>query len=652
MEVGGGLNKKIDRYLYQAYCLLRRSILFKNELGRIQHYYEIIRPSDYYDVGIGAMRLFLKSIVVSSIIIVSAFIMMTPNLFSCGIVLILVLLIKHQVIIDGIEREEYRLLKQLEIFIAEVRHHYTFQGMVEEALESSLEGAKYEISIHIKLICEMLQSGEDCDFTNYKDVAPHKIFITFLALCQTTIVYGDTIKDGRSLFLNNLASIKREINTEILKRDKIRHTFSGLLFVTILPVFFLEKIAFWGMSNISSLSSYYKGGYGMSVTLLIFLLTFLAYRLILLLRTSTTIRVSQYILLERLTRVGWIKNMVSNWYNNNPLSGKKINELLKKVGNGMTLPQYIVQVGIIYVTSFIIIQFIISNVIIQSRWNILNDGNRLYATSIIESKDRLEIFEKIMKDSVDKYSSYPIRNRWWEKIIYKTDGINELEQVMKEDVIEENPNIHIEIIDVLVKETVKRIVDYQQYYYRWYYLPLSCLISISLGYIPKIVLYCKNLLRNSIMEDEVLSFYSIITMLMYIPRMHVSTLLDWLEIYSEVFQESLMECVDNYTYDEEIALARLIEKEPFLPFVRLVQNLEACDKVGVERAFDELEGQREFHIEKRKQDNEIQISNKGVIGKIAAYMPLLTTISLYLIVPFILESIRMFMNYISQINAY
>ncbi len=650
--MGGGLTRIINSCLYKVYCFLHRSILFKNEIDRIQHYYEIISPSDYYDVGIGTVKLFLKSMIVSCIIIISAFIMMSPNLYSYGMVLVLVSLIKHQVIIDGIEREEYRLLKQLEIFMGEVRHHYTFQGMVEEALDASLEEADYEISIHIKLICEMLQSGEDCDFINYKELAPHKLFITFLALCQTTMVYGDTVKDGKSLFLKNLASIKREINTEILKRDKIRHTFSGLLFITILPAFFLEKIEHWGISNLPSLSSYYKGGYGITVTILIFLLTFFAYRLVILLRATTTIRPSQYRLLERLAQVRFIKKMISTWYNDNPIKGNKINELLKKVGNGMTLPQYLVQVGLIYIASFLVLQIIICNVIIQSRWNVMNDGSGLYATSFIENKDKIERYDLVMKDSASKYKTYPITNRWWEKIIYKSDGMKELEQVIKEEVMDSNPDIHIGTIDALVDEIVYRVVDYQQYYYRWYYLLFSCLISIALGHMPKIMLHVKNILRNSAMEDEVLSFYSIITMLMYIPRMHVSILLDWLEIFSQVFQESLTECIDNYTYDEEVAFNQLKEKEPYLPFVRLIQNLEACDKVGVERAFDELSGQREFYIEKRKQDNEIQISNKGVIGKVVAYMPFISTIGLYLIIPFVLESIRMFMNYVTQINTY
>lgn len=55
-------------------------------------------------------------------------------------------------------------------------------------------------------------------------------------------------------------------------------------------------------------------------------------------------------------------------------------------------------------------------------------------------------------------------------------------------------------------------------------------------------------------------------------------------------------------------------------------------------------------MEKRKQDNEIFISNKGTLGKIAAYIPMILVIGLYLIVPFILESLSQLSGYMSQMN--
>lgn len=645
-------NKQVKSFLYKGYSIFYKNIFFRKELARIRHYYEIIRPGDYYDIGIGTMKIFLKSTVISMVVFLFALLMMKKNLYSYIMSILMSILLKQQIIMSGIEREEYKLLKQFERFLGEVRHHYTFQGSVEEALDYSLEEAEYDISLHINRIYEILLSGEACDLTVYKNTVPHKLLVTFLGLCQTTIIYGDTIKDEKSMFLTNLASMKREMNTEILKKDKIRYTFSGLLFIAILPVFFLEKIEHWGTSNIPSLSLYYQGGYGITVAILIFFLTYIAYQFILLLKATTHIKYSQYTLLERLTQVKWIQRCISFWYQTYPLKGKKICQLLKKAGDGMTLPQYLIQVGLIQIVSFLMIQFIIGNIVIQSKWNAIHYGSGLYESSAIEKRDKLEKYQQVIWDNANEYKGYSLNMKWWKKIIYSQENISKLKEAIRDNIRNHNSDIYIGTVDILTEEAMDRIIRYQSYYYRWYLLPLSCLFSIGLGYVPKLILYFKIFLRDSIMEDEVLSFYSIILMLMYIPMIHVSIILEWLEIFSEVFQESLIECVDNYTYDEEIAFENLIEQEPYLPFVRLIQNLEACDKVGIERAFDELAGQRGFLIEKRKQDNEIQISNKGVIGKVVAYVPLFVTISLYLIIPFVLESIRMFMNYVNQMNAY
>jgi hypothetical protein len=182
-------------------------------------------------------------------------------------------------------------------------------------------------------------------------------------------------------------------------------------------------------------------------------------------------------------------------------------------------------------------------------------------------------------------------------------------------------------------------------------IALIILISYIAGKIPDILLKLRVFLMKSNMEDEVLSFHSIIIMLMYIKRMDVETILEWLENYSEIFKNSISECSDNYTYDSVQALEELKEKEPYMPFVKIVENLEACDNVGIEAAFEEIHSQKQYYIEKRKQDNEINISNKGAIGRFIAFIPMVATIGLYLIIPFVMESIKGLMESVNIING-
>ena len=55
-------------------------------------------------------------------------------------------------------------------------------------------------------------------------------------------------------------------------------------------------------------------------------------------------------------------------------------------------------------------------------------------------------------------------------------------------------------------------------------------------------------------------------------------------------------------------------------------------------------------MEKRKQDNEINIANSGAIARFVSFIPMVVTIGLYLIVPFVIQSLWELMGYAGQIS--
>lgn len=638
--------------MYLGYLVFHNCFFTRRYVEKLRHLYELVKPTDEYNIGIYTMKLLLKSIVICLLLIWYTLNLKNSTIYNYGMILTLAYLFGNQIIINGIEKEEYKLLKQLEKYLGEVRHYFHGNGTVEEAIYDSLEEAEYEISLHIGRIYEILMEGDELEISNYREIAPNKFLVTFVALCQSTIVYGDTIKSGKSIFLANLNHLKNEINTEILKREKMKHIFSGLIFISILPVFFLKSIENWGILNLPRLAEYYHGAYGIIVSILIFITTIISYRIIFYLKTNMELRRRDNPYLERISRLKIVNEYIVSWCNNHPIRAKKLNELVRKVGDGMTLRQYLTQKLLIAVGSMILIHIIIVNIIVVSRWNTVHMVGDYSGISFTDEKKEIQLYQAIIEDNTKEYKDYGGIKK---KIIFFNHDPSEeylkLSSLIKDSISKKNHEIHTYTIDILVDEILARIKEYQSYGYAWYYIPLSYCLSFFISYIPYLLFQCKKIFQNMDMENEVIQFQSIIIMLMYLPRMNVSIILEWLENFSEVFQGSIMECVDNYSYDEEMAFRKLKEAEPFLPFIRIIQNLEACDKVGVEKAFDELAGQREYYIEKRKQDNEIQLTNKGVIGKVLAYLPLFLTIGLYLIIPFILESIRMFLSYITQINT-
>lgn len=625
-------------FYYNIYLLLSRNWITRRYIEKIRHIYEIIKPTDEITIISDTIQLALKSSFFTLVVLLFSISFRGTTIYNYLIIFSLIFIFHHQILQIHLSKEESKLLHQLEKYLADVRHYYHNSKMVEEAVYSSMEEAEYEISLHIHRIYEILILDDWEEVEKYKEIVPNKFLMTFLALCQVTIAYGDTIREGNSVFLMNLNQLKQEVNVEILKRERIQYVFSGLIFITLLPVFFLKAIENWGISNLPELEKYYYGAYGILVSISIFLITIFTYHIISRLKDQQDFFLSkEHFLLKKISEFPIIKNLINKYLFYRPSKVKKLDYLLKLVAEGMNVPLFIVQKIILFLFVFMFSLFLSVQVIVITKDNCFNYTKDYQGFSATSSVEELEIDRKIIKDA----------GRQWKKI--KKKAIPKRKKI--ERAIEKNYKLENERVYYLAKEIEKRMQKYIQVTYCFYYPILAFLAAVIISNFPLIIAKCKKYFLKMNMEDEVMQFQSIIIMLMYIKRMNVETILQWMENFSEIFKSSIMECVDQFSYDEELALEQLKEKEPFLPFVRIIENLEVCDKVGVEQAFDEIVGERSYFAEKRKQENEINITNKGVIGKVIAYIPLVFTMVFYLIVPFVLESISQLFQYVNQMKA-
>ena len=171
-------------------------------------------------------------------------------------------------------------------------------------------------------------------------------------------------------------------------------------------------------------------------------------------------------------------------------------------------------------------------------------------------------------------------------------------------------------------------------------------------FVPVLTMSFQKKMRAMEMEDEVMQFQTIILMLVYIERVSVEYIIEWLERFSNIFKEPLSTCLNNYESGAWQALEQLKEDAPFKPFVRIVESLQsAVENVKLTDAFDELETERAFFQEKRKEANERLIKKKAAIGKAIGFTPMVTLFVGYLIGPLILVSIFDMVNYFSQMGS-
>ena len=159
-------------------------------------------------------------------------------------------------------------------------------------------------------------------------------------------------------------------------------------------------------------------------------------------------------------------------------------------------------------------------------------------------------------------------------------------------------------------------------------------------------------MRQLEMEDEVMQFQTIILMLMRIERVNVEIILEWLERYSNIFKSQITKCVNNYEAGAWEALEELKNSISYMPLIRIVESMQAAvEKIPIKDAFDELDAERDYYREKRKESNARLISKKALIGKVIGFAPMVCLFVGYLIIPLVFIGLTSMSTTFSQMST-
>ena len=191
-------------------------------------------------------------------------------------------------------------------------------------------------------------------------------------------------------------------------------------------------------------------------------------------------------------------------------------------------------------------------------------------------------------------------------------------------------------IDKAVERIREKLDIINSEYMQWFELLLAFVFAI-VGYMAPIwILMFQVKMRQLEMEDEVMQFQTIILMLMRIERVNVEIILEWLERYSNIFKAPIAKCVNNYEAGAWEALEQMKDEVSYMPLIRIIESLQAAvEKIPITDAFDELDSERDYYQEKRKESNERLIKRKGMIGKVIGFAPMVCMFVGYLIIPLV-----------------
>ena len=99
------------------------------------------------------------------------------------------------------------------------------------------------------------------------------------------------------------------------------------------------------------------------------------------------------------------------------------------------------------------------------------------------------------------------------------------------------------------------------------------------------------------------------------------------------------------------ALEDLKEAVPHKDFKRIVEGLiSAVEIIPIRDAFDELETERSFYYERRKEANERLIQKKYTYGKALGFAPMIILIAGYFVGPLMVVSVMQMVQYFNTMN--
>jgi len=634
--------------MYQKiYIFFTKTPFFKRYLFKLRRRLEIVNIDDEYTTRKDAAKILTKASIIFILIALATIIITHSNWLLMSILLIFELFIVDTMVDGMVDKIDNNLLKEQIDFFAEIRHAYHEYNMVEEAIyQVSLDDEK-SVSKQGEKIYEILSSDDpETELEKYYDVAPNSYLKEFAGISYLTQEFGDREEDGASLYLKNVDNITQEMQIEILKRDKLNYVFQSLTIISIAPVLLLEILKSWAVSNFTFTSSFYNGKLGLIVQVLIVILTVVSYIMTRKLKDNGGVQAEMSNKdnpwQEKIYKIPVLKQAVNAFV---PKPGtkdyRKMQNLMKDSASKKKMEWiYINRIFMAIITFILTIIFsiILHKVAInyvyteptteQQVLGKLSEKNQVKADELTKQDNYfLDKLKGNLKITVDDIKKAMLKSPYYDETSDEKKMASDAERILGK----------------------LKVINSEQM--QWFEILMACGFSLIAYMAPVWMMIFQKKMRQMEMENEVMQFQTIILMLMKIERISVEMILEWLERYANIFKEPISKCVNNYESGAWEALEELKNSVTNKDMIRIVESLQAAvEKIPIREAFDELDADRDYHKEKRKDTNDQLVSRKGLIGKAVGFAPMICLFVGYLIIPLVVIGLTSMSSTFSQLS--
>lgn len=567
---------------------------------------------------------------------------------SFMIAVLLGALVVHGLLIDAfIHRVENRLLRQLIGLFADVRHHYHQHGMVEEAIYEAAEVDTHEASLHAHNIYELLVSADpEAGLEQYYEAAPNRFLKGFAGISHLIREFGDKVVDNGSLYLNALNRLTQEIHLEILRRERLDYLLKGLTAIAVAPIMFARPIEYWARGNFPAMDDFYGGKLGAATKVIIYAIIVIAYVLLRKMQDNAEGNSA----MGAVKRKRW-EQVIAAWP---PMSfiiqrmlpaahtktHVKLVELLKITQSPLTPEWFMLRRLVLGAACFVgalTLMLYMHAVTVDRMMFAPTKNEAMFGQMSAKEEEKAIKSSEFDRRIIDKVNERGVRTQ---------DAIAETirEQTAESELDEE-------AVIASVRRISAKLDQMNSEYLKWWELLLGMMAGTAGYYVPLWILHFQKRLRQMELQREVDEFHTILAILCEMERISVENMVEWMERFSVQFKQQLRTCLLNYESGAEQALEQLKEDASFLPFARIVERLlAAADKIPVKQAFDDLETERQFYFEQRKQQYEKTIESKASWGKLIGFAPMYALVFLYLVMPLVYMSMNQMSVYYEQIG--
>ena len=629
-----------DKFYQIVYLTFTKMPVIKYYTKKTRLKLEMTNDYTEYELRRRAGRTMIRA-VVFMFVSLFVFLNLVDDLYMSLIVIIGVLIVTEKVIDIGITSVSEKMLKQMPEAFTSIRHAFHEHGMVEEAFNTAIDdlGDK-EIVPQLRRIKEaMVSENPEIELERYYDTAPNRFLKLFAGVSYLTLDLGDRKVDGTSVYLKNLNNILSDIYLEILKRDKINYMFRSLTIIAVVPLVAIKPLQAWAESNFPALMNFYDSSIGFFVQSLIIVSIFIPYLMLRIIKEDVEEikfdRVASIKWQEKLYNIRFVKLIVDAFKTReNTRKYRKETALIKNTNAYLTIEWLYVNKLTAAVVAFIASLILLLNmqrIDVSAIYNRISEEFLSFGKLSAEQQAAAEAINRTDREYIEKYKNQNVTKE-------------ELAAQMVDPVTGEVDNASVDRI-------YSKIESIKQSYLKFWQVFTALFIAWIAYMMPTFILYVKNKIREMEKENEIMQFQSIILMLMYIDRIDVQTILEWLSRFSYAFKEPIETCLNNYESGAEKALDDLYEAVPYKDFQRIVEQLKsAVERIPVRAAFDELETERAFFYERRKEGNQRLIQKKVTMGKALGFTPMVLLIGGYLVAPLMIVSIMQMMSYFSNMS--